>query len=161
MISKKDIPAYITPEEAAQISKKAQTIGDIDTALNIQKAYLQLIAAEKDTLTDFDKLKALAAIYGGGRIQGIREERAARREREQASSEGATPEQVEEVKACILSLYSEKFLPEMAAGKHESEMQFIEQQFQLKRSVPFAMMSFGFYCGFMYGFEVSDKLHTI
>ena len=110
MISKKGIPAYITPEEAAQISRKAQTIDDIDTALSIKQAYMQLAAAENSALTDFDELKALAAVYQGGRIQGIREERAAKKERQQAGSEKATPEEVEEVKACILSLYSEKFL---------------------------------------------------
>ena len=161
MISKKGIPAYITPEEAAQISRKAQTIDDIDTALSIKQAYMQLAAAENSALTDFDELKALAAVYQGGRIQGIREERAAKNERQQAGSEKATPEEVEEVKACILSLYSEKFLPEMAAGKYESDMQFIEQKFDLKRSAPFAMMTFGFYCGFMYGFEIADTLHKI
>lgn len=59
MISKKGIPAYITPEEAAKISRKAQTIDDIDTALSIKQAYMQL-----------------AAVYEGGRMQGVREERA-------------------------------------------------------------------------------------
>ena len=73
MISKKGIPAYITPEEAAQISRKAHTIDDIDTALSIKQAYMQLAAAENSTLTDFDELKALAAVYQGGRMQGMRE----------------------------------------------------------------------------------------
>lgn len=163
MISKKDTPVYITPEEAAQISKKAQTVTDIDRALSIKQAFLQIIAAENGALTDFDELRALAAVYEGGRMQGEREERARRKEQHTLTGSNATvtPEEAEEIRRLILAMFTGDFLPNMAKGKFENELKWIEAQMDLKRSAPFIQMTLGFYCGFQYGFEMADKMHTL
>ena len=115
MISKKGIPAYITPEEAAQISRKVR----------VKRA----------------RRKAQHTLTG--------------------SNATATPEEVEEIRRLILAMFNGDFLTNMAKGKFENELQWIETQMDLKRSAPIIQMALGFYCGFQYGFEMADKMHTL
>ena len=75
MIEKKNTKEMITAQEIVAICDKAGTIDSIDRARAIEQAFLEL---NKDDNTD-SKWKyycMLAAIYDGGRIQGIREEKA-------------------------------------------------------------------------------------
>lgn len=77
MIQKENIPELISAEEAAAISYRAGTISSMDRAREIMDAYLKL-----EPLTDDQKYYAycvLATIYDAGRIQGIREERLKRK----------------------------------------------------------------------------------
>ena len=115
MISKKGIPAYITPEGAAQISRKVR----------VRRARRKA----KHTLT--------------------------------GSNATATPEEIEEIRRLILAMFTGDFLPNMAKGKFENELKWIEAQMDLKRSAPLIQMTLGFYCGFQYGFEMADKMHTL
>ena len=73
MIGKDHEPILIAPEEVADICSRAQTVGSIYRALDIRNA---IIAAKKGEADEqWVTMCVLAAIYDGGRIQGIREER--------------------------------------------------------------------------------------
>jgi hypothetical protein len=81
MIGKKnDRPLYITAQEIAEITDRAGTIDSIMIADEIQAAVLKL---QEGKITDRRWLYSLiiSAIYDGGRIQGIREERAKAKEK--------------------------------------------------------------------------------
>lgn len=79
MISKKESPQLITTEEAVTLCAKFATLDDIYTAEDIYLAYIDKV---KDTRDErYAEMCVLAAVYSAGRIQGIREERAKRRQR--------------------------------------------------------------------------------
>lgn len=79
MISKKESPQLITTEEAVTLCIKFATLDDVYTAEDIYLAYMDKV---KDTRDErYVEMCTLAAIYSAGRIQGIREERAKRRHR--------------------------------------------------------------------------------
>lgn len=81
MIGKKnERPLYITAQEIAEITDRAGTVDSIMIADEIQAAVLKL---QEGKVTDRRWLYSLiiAAIYDGGRIQGIREERARAKEK--------------------------------------------------------------------------------
>ena len=61
----------------------------------------------------------------------------------------------------MLELFTGDFLENMAEGKFESDLQWIEAQMELKRSASLVQMALGFYCGFEYGFDMADKLHKM
>ena len=79
MISKKESHQLITTEEAVTLCAKFATLDDVYTAEDIYLAYMDKV---KDTRDErYAEMCAPAAIYSAGRIQGIREERAKRRHR--------------------------------------------------------------------------------
>lgn len=79
MISKKESPQLITTEEAVTLCAKFATLDDIYTAEDIYLAYIDKV---KGTCGErYAEMCALSAVYLTGRIQGIREERAKRRQR--------------------------------------------------------------------------------
>lgn len=81
MIGKKnDRPLYITAQEIAEITDRAGTIDSIMIADEIQAAVLKLQGG-KTTSRRWLYSLIIAAIYDGGRIQGIREERAKAKEK--------------------------------------------------------------------------------
>lgn len=79
MISKKESPQLITTEEAVTLCIKFATLDDVYTAEDIYLAYMDKVKDTRDE--SYAEMCALAAIYSAGRIQGIREERAKRRHR--------------------------------------------------------------------------------
>lgn len=79
MISKKESPQLITTEEAVTLCIKFATLDDIDTAEDIYLAYMDKVKDTRDKR--YAEMCVLAAIYSAGRIQGIREERAKRKQR--------------------------------------------------------------------------------
>lgn len=81
---KKRQTEMITPLEAAELSSKYGTMDDINRADDIYKAYLKCKGNENISRWHF--LRAIAAIYTAGRIQGIREERARRNTKSRAGS---------------------------------------------------------------------------
>jgi len=74
MISKTTAPLLISAEEVAKLFKRAGTVGSVERAIAIQRAYSAISSYE----SSLESLLVLGAIYDGGRIQGIREERAKR-----------------------------------------------------------------------------------
>ena len=76
MIEKKDHPLLISAEEVAEICGKAGTTESIDRALNIIAACKKCAVPSNAFGLTWERLCLIASIYDGGRIQGIREERA-------------------------------------------------------------------------------------
>lgn len=74
MIEKNSPKELISAEEVALVCKRAGTLDSIYRAIDIEKEVWKLNEHEKDLL--WLRRKILAAIYDGGRMQGIREERA-------------------------------------------------------------------------------------
>lgn len=79
MIQRTTPPELIAPQEAAALSAKFGTTNDIYRANDIYKEFMKLKDSESDNCWKF--LRAIAAIYTAGRIQGIREERRKKRDK--------------------------------------------------------------------------------
>jgi len=77
MIQRITPPELITPQEAAALSDKFGTTDDIYRADDIYNEFMKMKDSESDNRWKF--LRAIAAIYTAGRIQGIREERSRRK----------------------------------------------------------------------------------
>ena len=73
MIMNTTPPELITSQEAATLSFNFGTTDDIFRANDIYNEFMKLKDYESDDRWKF--LRAIAAIYTAGRIQGIREER--------------------------------------------------------------------------------------
>ncbi|MBP5580752.1 MAG: hypothetical protein J6X85_02995 [Ruminococcus sp.] len=76
MIMKTTPAELITPEEAAELSHRFSTVGEVYRAREVFEEFMKLTTDEQDYNARF--LWALASVYIAGRIQGIREERAKR-----------------------------------------------------------------------------------
>lgn len=76
MVQKTTPKELITPAEIAAICKKAGTTDSIDRAIAIEKAVKENVSQDVSDL--WLHLLVIGAIYDGGRIQGIREERTKR-----------------------------------------------------------------------------------
>ena len=79
MIEKKHTKELITPEEIVSITGRAGTIDSINRARDIEQAFLELNKGSDCSGNKWTYYCLLSAIYDGGRIQGIREERARKR----------------------------------------------------------------------------------
>lgn len=73
----KDIPIMITADEAVPLSKFS-TIKDMDFCWELYQAYLDTETFSGDPM--FNTMCVFALMYNTGRIQGIREERAKKRD---------------------------------------------------------------------------------
>ena len=78
MIQKNKPKEMITAAAIAEICSRAGSVKSIERALAIEKAMKKLHPTTNKFEKDCLKYLILGAIYDGGRIQGIREERARR-----------------------------------------------------------------------------------
>ncbi|MGN0574478.1 MAG: hypothetical protein ACI4J2_00470 [Ruminococcus sp.] len=78
-MSKAKQPLLISAEEAAENARLFATTECMNRAHEICKAYMNIPEVSTDSDRNWVQLCALAAVYCGGRIQGIREERARRK----------------------------------------------------------------------------------
>lgn len=76
MIQKQKAEIMITAEEVVEIFRRAGTVESLQRARDIEQAYTKLNNIENEPDLTWYKYGLLAAVYDGGRIQGIREERA-------------------------------------------------------------------------------------
>lgn len=93
MIEKKHTKELITPEEIVSITGRAGTIDSVDRARDIEQAFFELNKGKACNDSKWAYYCLLSAIYDGGRIQGIREERARQREKAKSIKEEQEAEQ--------------------------------------------------------------------
>lgn len=78
MRDKLDFDVLVSPEEAVKISAYHRGINDLSVAMSIAEAYNKMSLFSKSEPL-FYTGGMLAAVWNGGRIQWIREERAKRK----------------------------------------------------------------------------------
>lgn len=76
MIGKEPIPRLITAEEAVELNKIAGTVDEMEIATEVFRESANMV---KDLPYGYAFACRLATVWSAGRIQGIREERAKRK----------------------------------------------------------------------------------
>lgn len=91
MICKKTPPVLVDIKEDTRVSREYGTIDTVDLALAIYNEALKPRDGAPESDDIFARCCALGAIFNVGRMQGIREERARRRQTHTDSEAAAAP----------------------------------------------------------------------